>query len=171
VPDSTDTPPQPSSDLIRHVCDQLNNHRLLTTELFVKGPEYQEIKVEVRVAAEPYAPLDSVARNVKNAINEYLDPLGRHKNLQAQNGVMSNEIPVDDNSNQRGGWNFGQELYPTNLFSEILRVGQVAAVRSLGITVNGRPHTNLTDPVIVPHDGLVYGSDDHEIVVVPLTDL
>ena len=41
----------------------------------------------------------------------------------------------------------------------------------LAITVNGQPHENITDPVIVPPDGLLYGVDDHEIVVIPSQDL
>ncbi len=158
VPDNEDVPPRPSSDLIRHVCRYLNRFRLLTTEVYVKGPAYQAIKVEARVAAQPYAAFDAVARDVVVALNVHLDPLNR----EASN---SNGQPTGER-----GWKFGQELYPTSLYSVILDVDGVAAVPSLAIIVNGRPHDNLTQPVIVPPDGLVYGSD-HEITVVPLTDL
>jgi predicted phage baseplate assembly protein len=158
VPDNEDIPPRPSSDLIRHVCRYLNRFRLLTTEVYVKGPAYQAIKVEARVAAQPYAAFDAVALDVVAALNGFLDPLGR----EASN---SNGQPTGER-----GWRFGQELYPTSLYSVILGVDGVAAVPSLALIVNGRPHDNLTQPVIVPLDGLVYGAD-HEITVVPLTDL
>jgi predicted phage baseplate assembly protein len=158
VPDSEDVPPQPSSDLIRYVCRYLNRFRLLTTEVYVKGPEYQAIKVEARVAAQPYAAFDAVARDVVKALNAYLDPLGR--GVSNSNGLATGEK----------GWKFGQELYPTSLYSVILGVDGVAAVPSLALIVNGRPHDNPTKPVIVPADGLVYGAD-HEITVVPSEDL
>jgi predicted phage baseplate assembly protein len=143
VPDTDETPPQPSSDLMRQVCQYLDRFRLLTTEVYVKGPEYQPITVEARVAAQPYAAFDAVALDVEKALNGALDPRS---------------------------WTFGQELYPTNLYSVILGVENVAAVHSLTLIVNGRPHDDLKQVVVVPADGLVYGID-HRIIVVPLTDV
>jgi predicted phage baseplate assembly protein len=143
VPDTDETPPQPSSDLIRQVCQYLDRFRLLTTEVYVKGPEYQPITVEARVVARPYAAFDAVAQDVEKALNAALDPRS---------------------------WAFAQELYPTNLYGVILGVENVAAVHSLTLIVNGRPHDNLAQAVVVPADGLVYGTD-HQITVVPLTNV
>lgn len=150
VPDNKDVPPQPSPDHLRAVCGYLNQFRLLTTELYVKGPTYVRIKVETKVQARPYASLDAVAQNVKDALNEYLSPLG--------------DRTADPDAT---GWDFGVGLYPTNLYGVILKVEDVAAVDSLELDVDGTPHTGLSDPVALPPDGLVYGADDHEIVVVP----
>jgi predicted phage baseplate assembly protein len=152
VPDTEDMPPKPSSDLIRSVCRYLGDFRLLTTEVYVKGPAYQRIQAEARVAAQPYASFDAVARDVIAAINAYLHPLGTSV------------------GHRGSGWEFGQELYPNSLYSVILEVEGVAAVRRLSLVVNGRPHDTLEQPVVVPEDGLVYGTD-HEITVEPLTDL
>lgn len=163
VPDNDDVPPRPSSDQIQAVCCYLHRYRLLTTEVYVKEPDYQAIKVEARVAAQPYAAFDAVAQDVIAAINAYLDPLGR----QSSNGAGATSKKAE----RTGGWQFGLELYPTNLYSVILGVDDVAAVHNLAITVNGCPHDDNTEPVVVPRDGLVYGVDDHEIVVVPQKDL
>jgi predicted phage baseplate assembly protein len=143
VPDNKDIPPQPPSDLIRQVCAYLDRFRLLTTELFVKGPEYQAITVEAVVAAQPYAAFDAVERDVINALDLYLSPLGDP------------------------GWGFGQDLYPTSLFRVILDVKNVAAVQRMFVKVNGQPHDDLTQPVSVPDDGMVYGKG-HLVTVVPL---
>jgi hypothetical protein len=56
------------------------------------------------------------------------------------------------------------------LYGVILGVENVAAVHSLTLIVNGRPHDNLAQVVVVPPDGLVYGTD-HQITVVPLTNV
>jgi hypothetical protein len=146
VPDNADMPPQPSSDLIAQVCTQLNSYRLLTTELFVKGPVYQSITVQAVIAAQPYAAFDAVERGVIQALNDYLDPLGNP------------------------GWTFGQPLYPTSLFKVVLEVSNVAAVRKMFVDLNGQPWADLTVPIPVPADGMVYGKD-HSITIVPVTQL
>jgi predicted phage baseplate assembly protein len=142
VPEGDDVPPVPSADLVRSVCTYLEPYRLLTTEVFVKGPAYQAVTVHARVAAEPFAAFDAVEQAVVAALDRELDPVGR---------------------------DFGEDLYPTSLYSVVLGVENVAAVPSLSIVVDGRPHS-LTDPVVVPPDGLLYGTG-HEIVVEPRKDL
>ncbi|MBV9956813.1 MAG: putative baseplate assembly protein [Acidobacteria bacterium] len=160
VPDAKieDRAPKPSADLITRVCEYLDARRLLTTELYVKGPEYQAIKIEARVEARAYAAFDTVARNVARAINEYLDPLGRRLEEGAPSGGSS------------AGWDFGRDFFPTNLFSVILGVADVVSVPYLAVRVDGKPH-EVHEPVRVGRDGMLYGSPEHEITVVPTVDL
>ncbi len=141
VPDNEDKPPKPSADLIREICAHLDEKRLLTTEVFVKGPEYQEIRVEARVTAQPYASFNAVTIAVIKAIDRLLDPRRRE---------------------------FGEELFPTSLYSVILTVVDVVAVLSLNIFVDGRRQEDLK-PVDVPLDGLIFGRN-HIISVEPAQD-
>ena len=129
VPKNDDKPPNPSGDLIAALCDKLDQKRLLTTEVFVKGPRYLEIRVEARVAANPYASFDAVSLGVLKALDEALDP-GRGK--------------------------FGEDLSPTSLYGAILKVADVTGVLALNIYVEGRRHLGL-DSIAVPPDGLVFG--------------
>jgi predicted phage baseplate assembly protein len=138
VPDNQDVPPKPSSDLIRAVCELLDQKRLLTTEVFVKGPQYQEIRAEARVSANPYASFDVVSQAVIAAVNALLDP---------RQGV------------------FGRDLFPTNIYAAILGVPDVVGVLTLNVYVDGRRYIGL-QPIPVPPDGLVYGNN-HIITVVP----
>lgn len=144
VPETKEVPPTPSAYLIRHVCNYLDRFRLLTAELFVKGPEYQEVRLSVRVAADPYAAFDAVLEAVKKALNE-------SKSLNPFRQA------------------FGGDLYPSSFYDVILDVERVRAVESLSIFVGGRPHEPLTRPLVLPPDGLVFGGD-HEITVVPFED-
>jgi predicted phage baseplate assembly protein len=159
VPDTTDMPPRPSSEQIRAVCRYLDKRRLLTTEVYVKGPEYQAIKVEATVVAKPYASFDTVSRNVITALNKYLNPLG-----------SASDADTDETNENGQGWQFGEELHPTNIYKVILDVNDVETVVHLALTVNGYPHDKTSEPVVVPRDGLVYGVEDHEIVVIPDED-
>lgn len=156
VPDNKERAPQPSSDEIRYMCSYLDEYRLLTSEVYVKGPNYYDIKVEVNVEAQPYASFDKVTQDVIEAIDAYLDPLGR----------------TATGERDGNGWSFGKEFYPNSLYHVILGVKDVGAV-SLPPTVivKGRPWPDLNNPVILPKDGLVSSAFDHEIVVVPMRDL
>jgi predicted phage baseplate assembly protein len=160
VPDNDSLAPMPTADHLRAVSAYLNRFRLLTTELFVKGPQYKEVRVDVLVAAKPYASFDGVARDVKAALNFYLDPLAR---------IPKTGKPSDATLGAAGTeqWNFGESFHPTNLFSVILGVDGVAFVKSLGIKVDGARQTDLSIPVALPPDGLL-SSGNHRITVVPV---
>lgn len=144
VPATPESPPVPSPELLRQTANYLDAARLITTEVYVRGPRYLAIKVETKVVAKPYAAFGKVEADVKKALNQRLDPLG---------------------------WPFGRELYPTGLYDVIYRVKDVVAVTHLRLFVNGLPHERLEEPVKVPLDGLVYGTSDHDITVVPEVDL
>jgi predicted phage baseplate assembly protein len=144
VPAIPESPPVPSPELLRQAANYLDAVRLITTEVYVRGPRYLAIKVETRVVAKPYAAFGKVETDVKTALNQRLDPLS---------------------------WPFGRELYPTGLYDVIYHVEGVVAVTHLRLFVNGLPHERLEEPVVVPPDGLVYGTTDHDITVVPEADL
>lgn len=136
VPDNEDKPPKPSTDLLTAICRMLDEVRLLTTEVFVKGPEYQQVRVEARVTASPYASFDTVSLDVLKAIDDLLDP-------------------------RRGG--FGKDLSITRFYSTILNVKDVAGVATLNVFVDGRRHGER-DSIKTPADGLLFGGD-HIITV------
>jgi hypothetical protein len=159
VPDVDDLPPIPSADQIAAVCEYLNERRLLTSEVYVKGPTYIAIKVEAVVCARPSASFGDILEGVKQRLNEYLSPLVRVPD-PSMPGRMARRV----------GWNFAQDLHPTNLYGEILnKVKGVESIQSLTIYVDNRPHERLSDPVAVPPDGLIYGAD-HAITVIPAQD-
>jgi predicted phage baseplate assembly protein len=170
VPDADieDPSPKPSADLISRVCQFLDQRRLLTTELFVKGPEYKKISVEACVEANPYAAFDTVALNVSNAINTFLDPLGRTFKDSATTAAAG-DAATTTASTSRTGWEFGLDLFPTNLYSVILEVEDVVRVPFLEIRVNGQQQP-INQAVTLAGDGLFYGAPDHDIVVVPAVD-
>jgi predicted phage baseplate assembly protein len=158
VPDNDDPKPTPSGDHLRSAAQFLNGYRLLTTELFVTRPQYIEIKVEVLVAALPYASFDSVAQDVIAAMNYYLDPLARIPKVGKLSAATVQAAGTE-------GWNFGESLHPTSLFSVILGVDGLAFVKTLRVSANGL-EVDLSKPVDVPPDGLLVPGN-HEITVVP----
>ncbi len=164
--DVRDPNPSPSPDLISSVSRALNQQRLLTTELFVKGPRYHGIHVRARIGIRPSASFDQVARAVRAVLDDHLDPLGRRSDAatQAAGGDRpSNSASV--RSDARQGWEIGEAFHPSRLYAEILGVDDVEAVINLEVIAAGLSHSQLDKPVCVPPDGLIYGTRDHEIEV------
>ena len=176
VPDADEVPPIPSDSLIHQVCQYFQQYRLITTELFVKGPAYTQVKVHAAVSAHSYAAFDVVSKGVQGAINHYLAPLTRDTPSAApvppatSTATVQAGTPVETPPAEViGGWDFGRDLHPTSLYSVILGVPDVVSVDSLALTVGTLPWDRLEDPVVLPPDGLFYGLD-HDIAVTPERD-
>jgi hypothetical protein len=171
VPANDDLPPRPTPAQLEGVCAYLDERRLLTTELYVKGPEYKAVLVEATVAVEPYAAFDDVARQVGVALNAHLDPLGRGLPADSPLQGCGNGPPPAGPNPLFAGWDFGQDFYPTHLYGVIQAVPCVRQVLRLDVSVNGQLLNNLNDPVRLEADTLIYGVARHEIEVVPYRDL
>ena len=150
VPDTEEIPPRASQEQLESVCRYLDQYRLLTTELYVREPEYLDVKVEAKIAANPYAAFDDVARRVNEEINRYLDP--RHK------------------EGTDFGSDFGLDLIPTNLYSVIRSVEDVRQVSHLALIVRGLPYEKIDTPYTVRSYQMVHGVKEHDIRVEPFED-
>ena len=75
VPDSDEPDPMPSEGTLRTVCAYLDQRRLLTTELYVAPPTYQEVSVDVELVADDCADLAEVQRDVEQTLLDYFHPL------------------------------------------------------------------------------------------------
>lgn len=133
-------PPKPSLDLIRSVARELHSKRPITTELYVKGPDYLPVRISATVEIAPYASAEEVKKNIQTALQDssQLDPYKEE---------------------------FGKAFYPTSLYSIILGVADVRAVTRLTVKVRDAeiPASSLGNAYLVPVDGLLY-STEHEII-------
>src|SRR6266568_470703 len=75
VPDGVATNPMPTQGTLQLVANYLDQHRLLTSELFVAAPRYRELRIEVHVIAEPTADLGNVEQGVRDRLLAYFHPL------------------------------------------------------------------------------------------------
>ncbi|HEY0606881.1 MAG TPA: putative baseplate assembly protein [Herpetosiphonaceae bacterium] len=162
VPDSQDTPPTPTPEQLSAVCAYLDERRLLGSEVFVKAPHYREISVETRIESKPYVAAGSLVEAVQQALDTFLHPLGSQRR-------SATPSPNGPSKPEESGWEFGDDLHPTTLYSVIQGVAGVHSVRSLSLIVDGRPHDQMGEAVTLKPDELVYGRN-HTIVVVPMSD-
>jgi hypothetical protein len=143
--------PQPSTEQLDALCAHLAGHRLVTTELFVKGPAYVTVRVRATLSVDPTRASGTLSAEAGAAVDAYLDPLAR--------GTPGAIRPP----NAGVGWPFGHPLAPTTLYAVLLGVSGVQAVVALDVFVDGReqPRDEL---IALPPDGLFCGGA-HEITI------
>lgn len=104
--------PQPTEDQLRLVCAHLNDRRLITTELYVIGPRYLELKnLKVEVTVGRQFDLKTVQEAIYDKLLTYFDPL--------QGGEDGR------------GWPFGQDIYFGNVYRQLLSIEGVRRVLCL----------------------------------------
>jgi predicted phage baseplate assembly protein len=160
VPDTADRPPRPSPDQLEKVCEYIDSRRLLTSEIYIKGPDYLEVRVEAILEANPYAAFDLVENEAVQALNDVLDPLIPERGAALKPGITPR---------RKVGRAFGLDFYPTSLFATLQNVKDVKAIRNLTVRVNGM-ELPLNSPFRLKADQMLYGVEDHAITVLPYKD-
>jgi hypothetical protein len=121
--------PQPDQFFLEAVCDHLQPRRLVTTELYVRGPEYKDIWVSVAIEVLGGYAAGPVSEAVRQELFRFLSPLY---------GGRSDT-----------GWPLGVSVVPEELEAMVARVDGVRLVNSLLLGAE-------TDGVIeIPIEGLM----------------
>jgi hypothetical protein len=104
---------RPDQTALKIVSDVLKVARLVTHEIFVCRPTYEEIGLLVEISGAPTDP-DSTRENVTQTLREYLHPLF--------------------GGPQRDGWPFGEPIRPSELVRVLNNaIGQELGIQSVGI--------------------------------------
>lgn len=145
VPQSVFPKPVPSASTLQLVQNYLEQHRLLTSEVFVGAPNYREVRIEVQVIAEPSSDLGAVGAAVLSQLLGYFNPL-------APGGVAGS------------GWGFGDPIYFAETYRQIFDVDGVKLITgTLKTYVDGAIQQPCTDIQLQP-DEIVF-SLDHGVSV------
>lgn len=109
VPDSDAPNPTPSEATRRIVCRHLEQHRLLTSEVFIIAPAYRLVRIEADVVIAASADLAEVKHGVEDALTRYFHPL--------------------DGGSDGTGWPFGGEIFYSSVLRVLLQVPGVERIR------------------------------------------
>jgi predicted phage baseplate assembly protein len=137
VPDSDDPAPTPSEGTLRTVCAYLDQRRLLTTELYVIKPSYQEVEIQTEVVADDNADLASVKKGVEQTIKDYFHPLKGGEDGQ--------------------GWPFGGTIFYSRVSQRIFTVPGVQSIKRLVIFLDGNEAQFCSD-VTINEAGLLFST-------------
>jgi predicted phage baseplate assembly protein len=145
VPQSPDAAPAPSAATLQLVANWLDQHRLITTELYVIGPTYRQVEILGSVIAQPTSNSGQVALQLQQNLLAYFNPL--------------------TGGDEGQGWDFGGTIYFSEVYRQILTTPGVLriAANAITIVVDGKPQPAGQDIALNPHE-LVY-STNHAITV------
>jgi predicted phage baseplate assembly protein len=147
VPNSPAPNPTPNETTLEAVCQYLDAHRLLTSELYVVGPVYRIIKVQAQLVVSPSFDLATVKNNTQAALTKFFDPL--------------------HGGNDGTGWPFGGTIYYSDVYRAILAIQGVQRIQDnqLLLFLDGQTQTFCRDVPINPGELLSNDTQGHVINV------
>lgn len=143
VPDSDAPNPVPSEGTLRTVCAYLDQRRLLTTEVYVIKPTYQQVEIRGDVVVTDDADLAEVKQAIESSLLTYFHPL----------------TGGDDGQ----GWPFGGTIFFSRVYQRVLAVTGVQSIVRLVIVVDGEEMSECKD-VPIQEQALLY-STNHALQV------
>jgi hypothetical protein len=154
--------PEPDALFLKAVCDYLDPRRLVTTEIFLCGPDYQSLWVSVGinvVAGYNFSTAD-VREAVKQQIKGFLAPFNPEVDqLQSDTTVLATpQAPEASN-----GWPLRRPVIAGELTVEVARVPGVALINQLylaGATGDAVSQINMQGLQLPRLDGIVVNLGD-----------
>ena len=141
IPESQSPNPLPSEGTLSAVCACLNQHRLLTSEVYVIPPTYQKVEVEAEVLINDNADPAQVTPAIEQSLLDYFHPL---KGGDGQ------------------GWPFGGTIFYSLVYQRIFSVSGVRSIQKLVIRLDGEEAGYCQD-VPIQEGALVY-STQHQVL-------
>ena len=145
VPDSDAPNPLPSPATLATVCAHLNEHRLLTCEVYVVAPSYHQVCIDAEIVVRPEADLAEVKQAIDQRLLSYFHPL-----TGGESGA---------------GWEFGHDIFYSEVYRIVLQTPGVDRVldNNLFIWLDNQRQEFCRD-VTIEEGALVY-SEGHDIRV------
>ena len=147
VPNSLDPNPTPNQTTLQAVCTYLDQHRLLTSEVYVAGPVYRKVKVSVQLVVDPGMDLASVKNDVQGMLTTFFHPL-----TGGSDGT---------------GWPFGGTIYYSDVYRSIFAIDGVLRIQDnqLLIYLDNQLQVFCRDVPINPGELLYNDPAGHQIEV------
>lgn len=147
VPYSPMEKPMPSKGFKETICFHLDTHRLITTDIEIKNPEYVRVSVSAFVKIKGGFNPDYVRSRCIEGLNEFLSPIRRKEG--------ENE------------WPFGRAVYKSEIYETLEDVEGVDGILKLSLSASGEGFVKYeVGDVVIKPESLVYpGGHSVEIVL------
>lgn len=127
--------PMPSTDFLDTVCSYLDTRRLITTEVFLRGPDYVGIWVSIGIQVLPGLNPAPVREAVKAAVLQFLAPTtGGPQELPDDPAVV---LTAPWSASVYKGWPLGKSVISLELMTVAGRVSGVEFVQDVLLTQTG----------------------------------
>jgi hypothetical protein len=129
--------PKPDRLFLDTVCRYLDPRRLVTTELFLRGPDYKDIWISVGINVVAGAAVPTVREAVKRELLQFLAPFD-----PAQTGLRDDLLATPESTEGTGaqnGWPLRKAVTDRELLAVASRVQGVLLVNDVKIAEGTRP--------------------------------
>ncbi len=127
--------PQPGNDFLNTVCSYLDQRRLVTTEVILRGPDYVGIWVSIGIQVLPGVSAAPVREKVKAAVSEFLGPTkGKQQELAEDPAVLLSAPQTAEDK----GWPLGKSVIALEIMAVAGRVKGVEYVNEVLLATNGQ---------------------------------
>jgi hypothetical protein len=134
--------PRPDRFFLNTICAYLDRRRLVTTELFLRGPVYKPIWISVGIAVVAGMSVAEVREAVRRALLDLLSPLppGGVQTLEDVTTLLRSPQQTE----QRRGWPLRKRVVSLELQAVANRVPGVLLVNNVLLAVgSGAPETQI----------------------------
>jgi hypothetical protein len=121
--------PRPDRLFLDTICEYLDSRRLVTTEVFLRGPTYKPIWVSVGLNVVPGASVAQVREAVKQALLSFLSPLPPSADDLTQ--VVEPLLTAPDFASTDRGWPLRKPVVDLELLAVASRVSGVLFVNQV----------------------------------------
>jgi len=119
--------PEPDRNFMDAVCAYLDSRRLVTTEVFLRGPDYLPIWISIGIDVVPGASIAEVRNAVKTELTRFLSPLPP----ASSNGNRSTVLSAAQQAGMQKGWPLGKAVSPLELLAVASRVPGVLKINKI----------------------------------------
>jgi hypothetical protein len=132
--------PEPSKSFLDAICVYLNPRRLVTTELYLCGPQYVPVWISIGLQTQPGLSIAELRERVRAAVYQFVSPLPPFSGLPVED-VITNY------SSGPKGWPLGKPLVALELAAVASRVAGVMAVKNVLLFNSGSPTAQASIPM------------------------
>ncbi|MEP6708050.1 MAG: baseplate J/gp47 family protein, partial [Pyrinomonadaceae bacterium] len=121
--------PEPDPYFLDAICAHIDSRRLVTTEVFLRGPDYKLIWISMGIDVVPGASIAEVRTAVKAELIRFLSPLPPETSNQLDNQVALFSTP--QYAGMQRGWPLGKAVSPLELLAVASRVPGVLKINKI----------------------------------------
>jgi hypothetical protein len=121
--------PEPDQLFLDTICNYLNPRRLITTEVFLRGPDYQDIWISVGINVVAGVAPPQVREAVKAALMQFLSPLPADPNAQLD--AQAALLTTPQYASMQQGWPLRKAVSDRELMAVASRVSGVLLVNDV----------------------------------------
>ena len=133
--------PVPNRMFLDAICRYINPRRLVTTEVFLQGPQYVDIWVSIGIDVQAGESVAEIREAVRSAVNDFLSPMSRltveeeeawQERLRREGETVSGEA-LEEVFAQRRGWPLRKAVVDLELVTVASRVRGVLFVNQIQV--------------------------------------